>query len=233
MKQDFGKIIYLMMALSVLLASCGGAAAPTVDVNAMMTEGVGTMVASFFETQTAMYTPPSPTSTATYTPFPSPTFPPTSTFLPSTPTTFYVYPTATLGTVSPLTAIATGTYVTATVNPSVLGAGCNNLAFVRDVTIPDGTVLKPREEFTKTWKVENTGSCKWMPQYALVMISGTDMGAGPTKIQKMVEVGSWTELSVNVAAPNKEGVYKTYWRLADADGVLFGATLAVIIEVKK
>ncbi len=231
MKKTFRRTIALMVALSVFLASCGEAE-PTLDVDAVMTEGVGTMVAAFFETQTAMYTPPSPTSTATYTPFPSPTAPPTSTFIPSTPTLFFLL-TATLGTISPLTAVASGTYVTATVNPSVLGAGCNNLAFIRDVTIPDGTVLQPAQDFVKTWKVQNTGTCNWLPQYSLVLISGTDMDAGVTKIQKTVEVGSWSELSVNITSPNKEGTYTSYWRLADTSGTLFGSTLAVVIEVKK
>lgn len=226
------KQITILIFLALVLAACGSAE-PAQDVDMILTQSVGTMVASFFGTQTAMYTPPSPTSTITQTPFPTPTqfSTPAS---PPTPTPAYiVYFSLTPGTVSPLTPVGDGTFITATINPSGLGVGCNNSAFVRDVTVPDGTVFQSGEDFVKTWKVENNGSCKWLPQYSLVLLSGTDMDAGTTKIQKMVDVGSWSELSVNITAPNKEGSYTSYWRLADANGVPFGATLAVVIEVVK
>jgi hypothetical protein len=220
------KLFTIQISLALLLAACAGSAEPTPDANAIMTESVGTMVASFFGTQTAMYTPPSPTSTVTQTPFPTPTQPATP--LPSaTATVYYVFPTATFGT------IAAGTLTTGTPNPGALGAGCNNLAFVRDVTIPDGTVLEPHEDFFKTWKVENNGTCNWLPQYSLVLVGGTDLGAGVTKIQKTVSVGSWTELTVSVTAPGGDGPYTSSWRLADANGVLFGATLDITFEVEE
>jgi hypothetical protein len=222
----------ILIFLALFLAACGSAE-PTQDVNSILTQSVGTMVASFFGTQTAVYTPPSPTSTMTQTPFPTPTQFPTSTSPPTATQVYLAYFSPTPGTLSPLTPVGNGTFVTATVNPLVLGAGCNNAAFIRDVTVPDGTVFKPGENFVKTWKVENNGSCKWMPQYSLVLLSGTDMDAGTTKIQKIVEVGDWSELSVDITAPKKEGTYTSYWRLADAEGVPFGATLAVVIEVVK
>ena len=216
----------ILICLGLLLTACGPSAEPTVDVNLVLTQSVGTMVASFFGTQTAVYTPPSPTSTETQTPYPTPTLFPTPTALPTQ--TYVVYYSPTPGTVSPL---APG--VTGTVNPLALGSGCNNSAFIRDVTVPDGTVFQPSQDFIKTWKVENSGSCKWLPQFSLVLLSGTDMGAGDTKIQKIVESGSWTELSVNITAPKQEGSYTSYYRLADTNGVPFGATLAVVIEVVK
>ncbi len=220
----YRKLFTIQISLVLLLTACAGSTEPTKNVDAIITESVGTMVASFFGTQTAMYTPPSPTSTVTQTPFPTPTQPATS--LPSaTATVYYVFPTPTLGT------IIAGTLTTGTPNPGALGAGCNNLAFVRDVTIPDGAKLKPKEDFFKTWKVENTGTCKWLPQYSLVLVGGSDLGAGVTKLQKTVEVGSWTELSVNVTAPGGDGSYTSYWRLADANGVLFGSTLDITFEV--
>lgn len=222
-----------LIPLALLLAACAGSAEPEEDVNAILTQGVGTMVASFFGTQTAMYTPPSPTSTMTQTPFPTPTQFSTATSLPTSAQATVIYSSPTLGTVSPLTPVGDGTFITATLNPSALGAGCNNAAFIRDVTVADGTVFKPGQDFVKTWKVENNGSCKWLPQYSLILLSGTDMDAGNTKIQKTVEIGSWSELSVNITSPKKEGTYTSYWRLADASGVPFGTTLAVVIEVVK
>lgn len=230
------KLPLVIFLLATLLSGCGGAATATESsVDTALTAGVGTMVAAFFDTQTAMVTPvtntpiPSLTPLPTITPFvatplASPTFPP----LPSATFVFYTSTPATT-----LTAIGTGTFVTPTVNPSALASGCNNLAFISDVTIPPGTVVAPGENFDKVWKVENTGSCEWVYQYSLVFTGGEDMGAGTFIIRKVVASGNWTELTVNMDAPNKEGIYTSYWRMADANGNLFGATLAVKIEVKK
>ena len=218
----------ILIFLGMLLTACAPSAEPTVEVDLVLTQSVGTMVASFFGTQTAVYTPPSPTSTETQTPYPTPTLFPTPTGLATATPGYVFYFSPAPGTGSPFSPGVTGT-----VNPLALGAGCNNAVFVRDVTVPDGTVFQPSQDFIKTWKVENSGSCKWMPQFSLVLLSGTDMGAGDTKIQKIVESGSWTELSVNITAPKQEGSYSSYYRLADSSGVPFGATLAVVIEVVK
>lgn len=221
---------FLVMTLpAFLLISCAGAA-PTQDVNAIMTAAVGTMVASVFESQTAMVTPVTATSTLTQTPLPTvtPLSSPAALVLASPTFTYY---TPTLGTLTPGTPTATGTLATATVNPNVLAYGCNNLAFIRDVTVPAGTVIQKNKDFTKTWKVQNTGTCNWMYQYGLVLLSGDRYGGKDTKIQRLVTVNDWSEVSVNMTAPNHPGTYTNYWRMTDADGHMFGATLTVSFVV--
>src|SRR5690349_21676550 len=52
---------------------------------------------------------------------------------------------------------------------------CDNLAFVADVNIPDGTSMSPGQDFLKTWRVKNTGSCPWGAGYKLVHAYGDDM----------------------------------------------------------
>src|SRR5574342_587695 len=91
-----------LLGLAMLLAACGGSAEtePTMDVNFVLTAGVETMVASFFQAQTALYTPPVDTST----PFPLPSDTATPTMVPtliSSPTLQIIYYTATLGTRTP------------------------------------------------------------------------------------------------------------------------------------
>src|SRR3989304_1723016 len=110
-----GIIVGILLALT--LTACGETA-PTQDVNAIMTSAVSSMVASFFETQTAMVPLSTPTPLPSLTPLPSPTIIyPTSTFAPL-PTATYIYYTPTLGTVGPTATLGTpGTVVTATTNP--------------------------------------------------------------------------------------------------------------------
>ncbi len=220
----FRKLLTIQFSLVLLLAACAGTDEATVDPNALMTQSVDTMVASFFGTQTAMYTPASPTSTITQTPFPTPTFL-TSTSLVAGSTATFLYFSPTPGTITP-----TGTLSTATINPGSLAVGCNNLAFVRDVNIPSGSVLQKSKDMTKTWKVENNGTCNWMYQYSLVLLSGDSFGASGTKLNKQVTPGNWTEISIQFTTPNKPGTYTSYWRLSNGQS-MFGATLALSFVV--
>jgi hypothetical protein len=223
------RILYLFLHV-VLTTACGGGAGaePTTDINAAMTAGVGTMVASFFETQTALYTPPVDTSTPvplpSETPMETPSLIPT--LIPSS-TTQIIYFTPTLGTGTPsLTPTVTGTP-----DPASLASGCHNLALVSDIPIPEGTILRPGQGFTKEWKVANTGTCAWKYAYRLAFVSGDQLSGMGTRVGNLIDPGKWTTLSANMKAPDKTGTYTGYWRLADAEGKLFGATLGVSIKV--
>jgi hypothetical protein len=223
------KTLTPLLILLTLLTACGSGLATStpVDANSISTSLVGTLVASLFQTQTAA-APATPISTPV---------PPTSintviypTVIFQTPTTIYYYPT--LGTITPtFTPTVTGTVFTPTVDPSLLASGCNNLAFVRDVTVPSGTVFKPNEDFVKTWKVANIGTCKWMYQYEILLLSGNGFNAKTTKLNRMVDVGNWAELSIGMGAPKNPGDYTSYWRMADPNGKMFGATLVVSFTV--
>ena len=105
------------------------------------------------------------------------------------------------------------------------------MAFVRDVTYPPGSVLSPNEDFAKTWKVANIGTCDWTYQYALVLLSGNSFSGKTTKINRVVTVGHWAEVSVEMGAPHSFGAYTSYWRMQDGAGNMFGATLPISIVV--
>jgi hypothetical protein len=225
------KRILCLFLFTILLTACGGNSdvGPTTDVDFVLTSGVETMVASFFGTQTALYTPPVATDAPI--PLPSPVDTPTlvSTLVPSsTPLTIYYTATANTSTPSP-----TGTIYTATVDPDSLAVGCNNLALIYDVTIPDGTIFHPGDVFTKTWKVENNGTCDWEYAYRLSFSGGDQLSGVNRRLAKTIVPGKWTEISVKLEAPRPEGTYTGYWRMADAEGNMFGTTLSVTIKVKK
>ena len=223
------KLLILLFA-AILLSSCAGQAPepanPTVDVNAILTQSVGTAMAQFFQTQTAMYTPPTPTPLNTPTPIASSTPLP---LLPSPTATYVFYSNTSI--VYP-SATPTGTYYTPTPNPSTLAYGCNNLGFLRDETMPAGTVVQSEQTFTKTWKVANTGTCDWTLGYRLVFVSGTDMGAVSSRPRNVIPPNKWTQLDVQLTAPKKAGTYVAYFQLTDGQGHGFGPLLGVSIVVK-
>jgi hypothetical protein len=225
------RLSMMVLILAAFLTACGGAEAPaTSQVDVILTEGVRTLVASYFEKQTAMAPTVTPTVPATLTPVFTPVGILNATATqPATPT--FIYWTATLGT--PFTVTVTGTLPTATVDPSLLGYGCNNLAFIKDVNYPPGTVLQPGENFTKIWKVANTGTCNWMYVYRLAFLGGTNFDPPSINLGRVVTVNDWAEVSLNLDAPKHSGTYSAYWRMSDGDGHMFGATLGVTIEVKE
>ena len=220
------KIILYILLVSVLLVSCGGQppASPTPDMNALLTQSIGTLSASFFLTQTAIV----PTATNTPLPTPTPLATNTPLALPSplaSATQGYVY-------VIPSVTV-TGTVYTPTTNPSSLASGCNNLALIRDVTIPSNTEIAPRQSFTKTWQVANNGTCDWLSGYRLVPVSGTKLAEDSVRVNNApVPPNEWRQLSVNMTAPKDPGTYTQYWQLSDGAGKTFGSLLGVTIVVK-
>ncbi|MBV6392937.1 MAG: hypothetical protein KPEEDBHJ_02166 [Anaerolineales bacterium] len=223
-------VIYLIASL---LSACGGSPPEETlsEEEIVLTFSVGTMVANLFETQTALVTP---TPASTNTPLPTNTFLPTptafNTALPLatwTPAPIFYSPTPNLA----LIPTVTGTPPTATSNAGALAFGCNNAVFVRDANYPPGTTVSAGEGFVKTWKVENNGSCEWAYNYTLVVVADEYFDSSWGRLGRNVAVGTWAEVSVIVNAPKHAGTYTGYWRMADAGGNAFGATLALTIVV--
>ena len=196
------KISNLFFALlaAMLLVACGFAGgtpvatATQVDVNALQTVVVQTIIANITQTAAAQ---PILILTETSTPIP-------------------VKPTE-----------------TATPTPAVSSTAqlCDNSAFVSDASVPDGTQMAAGQDFVKTWKVKNTGTCSWNTGYQLIHAYGETMGGLPTALSAEVLPGSEVEISVNLKAPVKPGNYSSYWRLASNNGVPFGMIVTVMISV--
>lgn len=109
--------------------------------------------------------------------------------------------------------------------------GCDNSAFVSDVTIPDGTVMSPGQKFTKTWLMQNTGSCTWDTDYSMAFVSGEAMSGAKTLLTVPVPPGRQIKISIDLIAPTETGTFKGFWRLMNSSGVFFGNTPWVSIKV--
>ncbi len=100
---------------------------------------------------------------------------------------------------------------------------CDRAGYVQDVTIPDGTAINSDSDFTKTWRLTNTGACAWTPDYDVVFFTGDRIG-GPSSfsLDETVRPGQTVDISVDLTAPNNLGAYTGYWKLRNAGGVPFG-----------
>ena len=116
--------------------------------------------------------------------------------------------------------------------PTYAPVSCTNgMVFVADVTIPDGTVLYPGQQFQKIWRVENTGTCTWTPDYMFIFVSGDQMNAQYINIPAVVAPGQTADLAVNLTAPWYNGSYKGNWQMRAPQGTNFGQTVWVNIVV--
>jgi hypothetical protein len=109
---------------------------------------------------------------------------------------------------------------------------CDNAIWVADVTVPDGTEMTPGQDFVKTWKVRNTGSCTWGTGYTAIFAYGEKMSGVAEPLTGAVAPGEETEISVRLQAPTNTGEYSSVWRMANASNVPFGENFFVLIVVR-
>lgn len=102
-------------------------------------------------------------------------------------------------------------------------AGCYNLEFLGDKTIPPETKMRPGRKFTKTWLVRNGGTCTWTTQFSLVNTGGNDFGErNAFPFTQVIEPGQTSEISVELTAPKTLGTYYGYWLIRSPYGNSFG-----------
>lgn len=112
----------------------------------------------------------------------------------------------------------------------------NSAAFVNDMTIPDGTIVKASEPFLKVWRLENTGTCPWAERYTLVFVGGEQMGVPNSIPLKVTQPGQMLDIAIDMKAPEADGEYRADFEIHDPDGNAIpidnGAILWVIIMVE-
>lgn len=100
---------------------------------------------------------------------------------------------------------------------------CDAASFESDVTYPDGSSVSRGSTFTKVWRIKNIGTCTWSSSYAIVFVSGEQLGApNAVPLPGSVGPGQTIDVPVNMTAPNAEGRYRGDWKLRNSSGVVFG-----------
>lgn len=109
---------------------------------------------------------------------------------------------------------------------------------VKDITIPDDTILQPNQIFIKSWRMTNSGSNTWEDGTKLMMDTTFDTGL-PTVVKAIflkendwidftpggwgnrvynVAAGTQVDLAVILRAPSQPGSYQIQFRLVNNDG---------------
>lgn len=95
-------------------------------------------------------------------------------------------------------------------------------AFVGDLTIPDGTLIRQGDTFSKSWRVSNTGTCTWGPGYSLIYDGGELMNGPQVQELPATAPGGIADITVELTAPLRGGSYTGYWAFQDPAGARFG-----------
>ena len=116
----------------------------------------------------------------------------------------------------------------------------NGMAFVADLNLDDKNMTAPpilqlNQSFSKSWRLRNTGTCAWQPDFAVTYVNGNRDGAQmqgqPVQMGKVVQPGDTIDLSANLIAPNAYGTFQAFWKLRDGNGQYFGEVFWVGIQI--
>lgn len=243
----FHKPIQAALVLMILaaLSSCtlgqvANPPSPTVDIAAIKTAAAATALVEL--TKIAGQASPTTAPTQTPTTAPSTQTPDATQAANATPTLLSI---ATVGglpaTETPAVPPMAGTpgSVIPSLTPLVVvntGPTCLNSKFVADVSIPDGTVMKPGEKFTKIWRIQNTGTCSWDQGFGFIRWAGPDLGASNiyfSNNDKPVGAGGIIDFYLEMRAPYQAGDYVAHWVMVSDSGKTFGGDFTVVIKVVK
>lgn len=112
-------------------------------------------------------------------------------------------------------------------------ASCRDSAvLVEDVTYPDNTRVNAGDKFTKTWKLQNTGTCTWSG-YTVAFVDGDRMGSPDSVPVPETPAKSTVEVSVELTAPFTDKVSRGNFRLLNTAGetVQMGAESIFWVQV--
>jgi len=108
--------------------------------------------------------------------------------------------------------------------------------FVRDVTVPDGSMWRPGQHVLKTWALKNVGNIYWPRGTKLVFVNGTvkPIEDEEQPLVPLAAPGETVHVSVKVQIPEKPGRYTGYYRLSyGADGIKFGHRIWLDVHVSE
>ncbi len=220
--KHMGALAGLILVLSFLVG-CGAGqnATPTTDPKAVYTQVAeqAAQTAAAQQTNIAKL-PPQATSTPqpTDTPEASPTMGtpnPTSAGTQTTPGTQTTAKPTTAGTPGGPTAVVLPT------NTRPAASLPDKMLYVSQ-SPADGTVFKPGDTFTMTWKIQNVGTTTWDNTYRIRLYGGERFGVQDFNLGSTVAPKATVNITAQMTAPSNTGAFNSIWVLTNLDGANFG-----------
>jgi hypothetical protein len=136
-----------------------------------------------------------------------------------TVTAIVLQPTSTVSSLPTITPQITSTSISTV--PTSTPKPCNQAWMVSESPLDDAS-YSAGATFTKTWNLNNTGTCTWTGNYRTIYYSGDSIsGAGTKYLNSTVAPGEKVDIVYTFKAPSTAGTYKTLFKLQDDEGVSF------------
>jgi murein DD-endopeptidase MepM/ murein hydrolase activator NlpD len=102
-----------------------------------------------------------------------------------------------------------------------------------DITIVDGSIMKPGERFRKTWRIRNAGTTTWGSGYTLAFFEHEKMGDGQSVPLPQAAPGQLVEVSVDLTAPQQTGLRRSTWMQRNPQGEFFPHSMYAEIDIRQ
>lgn len=115
---------------------------------------------------------------------------------------------------------------------NTLQAACiDQLQWLYDLSIPDGSQVASGSILEKQWQVKNTGTCNWDGTYSIRLTAGEKMGAASPQQLVPARGGSEAVVQIQFVAPAEPGRYRSAWQAHNPAGQPFGDPIFIEIVV--
>jgi hypothetical protein len=108
-----------------------------------------------------------------------------------------------------------------------------DVKFLADVTVPDGTPVRPGQTFDKVWLVSNCGSEPWTDVRAVPVHAGEyagDFGTDDLPVAA-TEPGRPAQVYARLVAPQEPGCHRATYQLSGPDGLIGSTFWADVLVV--
>ncbi len=109
----------------------------------------------------------------------------------------------------------------------------DNLTFIEDKSIPDGTETTPGSVIKKEWEVKNSGTCNWGSGYTIQLIGGPSLEAPSPQDLFPARNGTSLIIQMEFIAPDEPGNYRSAWQAYNPDNLAFGDSFYIDFVVKE
>ena len=115
--------------------------------------------------------------------------------------------------------------------PLTTATCADNLTYLEDLSLPEGTVVQPGASLDKRWLVKNSGTCNWDERYRLKLVSGAELNASIDQALYPARSGAKATIQIVFTAAYTPGTYQNAWQAFDPQGQPFGDPISLRVVV--
>ncbi|MFN3981103.1 MAG: transporter substrate-binding domain-containing protein, partial [Caldilinea sp.] len=101
----------------------------------------------------------------------------------------------------------------------------HSMTYVADLNLDDANmtappIMAPGQPFSKGWRLQNSGTCAWEPDFALAYVNGNRieaaMGGSAAPVGRQVQPGETVDIYAQLQAPQTYGTFQGFWQMRNS-----------------